>query len=105
MATTMFISMWMNNTAATAMMSPITLAVLQELEGVSCIHFSYFRFNLAIKDIVFSKTFAKYITISQRIAKNRVGLQKLQSVTFWELRTQLRWAVVVQLLVRAPISH
>lgn len=35
MMTTMFVSMWMNNTAAAAMMSPITLAVLQELEGVS----------------------------------------------------------------------
>lgn len=34
MAITMFVSMWMNNTAAVAMMCPIVLAVLQELEAV-----------------------------------------------------------------------
>ncbi|GLH00222.1 Protein I'm not dead yet [Gryllus bimaculatus] len=33
MAVTMFVSMWIINTAATAMMAPVALAVLQELEG------------------------------------------------------------------------
>lgn len=33
---TMFLSMWISNTAAVAMMCPIVQAVLQELEAVSC---------------------------------------------------------------------
>lgn len=32
MGTTAFLSMWMNNTASTAIMLPVALAVVQELE-------------------------------------------------------------------------
>ncbi|XP_068087069.1 protein I'm not dead yet-like [Anabrus simplex] len=35
MMCTMFVSMWVSNTAATAMMAPIAQAILEELEGVS----------------------------------------------------------------------
>lgn len=35
-AMTTFISMWISNTAATAMMCPIIVAVLEEMEAVSC---------------------------------------------------------------------
>ena len=35
MGTTMFASMWMNNTAAAAMMATVVLAIIQELEAVS----------------------------------------------------------------------
>lgn len=35
-AVTMFVSMWISNTAAVAMMCPIMQAVLEELESVSC---------------------------------------------------------------------
>lgn len=35
MLTTMFLSMWISNAAATAMMTPIVIAVLDELQAVS----------------------------------------------------------------------
>ena len=35
MLTTMFMSMWMNNTASTAMMVPIVQAILQQLYKVN----------------------------------------------------------------------
>ena len=37
MMTTMFLSMWISNTAATAMMVPIVHAILQELYKVICL--------------------------------------------------------------------
>lgn len=42
-AVTMFVSMWISNTAAVAMMIPIMQAVLEELEAVSSLFAHFFR--------------------------------------------------------------
>lgn len=49
LAVTMFVSMWISNTAAIAMMCPIMQAVLKELEAVSifCLYFILFYFMRA----------------------------------------------------------
>lgn len=47
MAVTMFISMWMLNLTVVALMSPICIAILEQLEIVSCRHFQ-FRFFIEI---------------------------------------------------------
>lgn len=57
---TMFVSMWISNTAAVAMMIPIMQAVLEELEAVRLIDNSkYFVLNSHIPVLFCSKDFAK----------------------------------------------
>ena len=41
MITTMFLSMWISNTAATAMMVPIVLAIIDEIYKVSFIFYLF----------------------------------------------------------------
>ena len=52
MITTAFLSMWISNTASTAMMIPIAQAVAVTLEGVTIILYLSFYLNLVMTNLV-----------------------------------------------------
>lgn len=69
---TMFVSMWISNTAAVAMMIPIMQAVLEELEAVRLIDNSkYFILNSHILVLFCSKDSAKCTMTMINMLKKR----------------------------------